>query len=1284
MKPLRTIHVLGVSALAFTTGFSTARAAATSAASASGAACWTSQSEQTLATCPNTGPKTFNVGERGKQPHVNFKSAPQVETKKRDDKVKPGGPTEQMSAGQRDARSQRLKPRVRALLVSEIQGLENLFATTPRNAPDRPMLARRLAEAYVELESAAFRDKTEAEIRKNAAEAEKAVKIMAMARAKAISYYTLIKNSFPSYPKLDEVLYYLAYEYEQAQDLKNARAVYYELIQKAPNSKYIPSAYLAFGELFFVEAQGDQSKFELAKQAYMEVVKYPPPENKMFGYAHYKLAYVAWNQGDFPRAMTHFKRTIEFGDQYATLPNSAQLAKAARRDIVPVYALAGKPEAAYGFFKTLSGDKGGENEKTYLMMDELGVNYLDTGHYPEAVALYTDLMKRDRGDKYCQYHAHIAEATLAMKSGAKDSIKQVIDNQLAVYKEFRKSGSGAESKLKCSNVTAGLLTETAMAWHLEAVGSGGVRGTGDPKTMKFAADIYKLVVDNFAADEFAKFEFPRIVKEDWPTIYKVKYAMADLLYFQKKWDECGPAFDSVVQENPTGPEAAEAAFASVLCYQNIYEEKHKGGADRKGGGNLPGSARREDTKKKGNEADKYRPRELDEKQKGMITAFNRYICYIKPAENDKEGKDQHVEVKYARARTYFEAQHWEEAGVAFRDVALNHADHEAGIFAAQLYLESINVLGSKSEPPRPSCFDRMSEDVPKLIGLYCQGAKAKTNEEQCTSLQKIQCDIHRLKAENLVKLADAGGPTSLRTYEEAGNAYITLWRTYGEEPIRNKQPMQCERMDEVVYNAAKAFQAGRLIAKAIQARQILLNPDNQLASSELSKKAIYEIGGNYQAIAVYEKAAEWYEKYARENPKGDKADMALSDAVVLRLGLGQEQNAIDNAELFQKNFGARAPAQTAQISFAIAAHYVEQKDWDLARRRLMSAMPMIDKNATYDVRVQAHAMLGRVHVNSKGKGQAAGEYKKVRDLWSDSKSAVNKINSIPDEDDNAKLRRLAKALTAVGEAYFYFAEEQREKTVDKIPFPEYKESGYKGSGRKLEEMAQEEFQAEMDKRKKESENVKKHIDTKVKGWVEKKKGSIEGAEAEYSKILKLEPIPPPRWVIAAGSRVGTMWGGFVGDFRRAPIPGWMKKDDELRGVYYQNLDASSEPIKQRAKGAFETCLKLSVKHQYFDEFSRVCEEWLAKNYKAEYHLVDEFRGAPNLVGSGLNERPYPLQIGGQPHIELPPVAPVADTSSKSSSSSDESSGDGAKGVKGGKKCGGAKAAAGRGGRKGKK
>jgi hypothetical protein len=114
-----------------------------------------------------------------------------------------------------------------------------------------------------------------------------------------------------------------------------------------------------------------------------------------------------------------------------------------------------------------------------------------------------------------------------------------------------------------------------------------------------------------------------------------------------------------------------------------------------------------------------------------------------------------------------------------------------------------------------------------------------------------------------------------------------------------------------------------------------------------------------------------------------------------------------------------------------------------------------------------------------------------------------------------------------------------------------------------------------------------------------------------------------------------MWGVFVKEFRAAPIPDYMKKDYELRTAYYGALDDASEPIKQQAKGAYEVCLGYSVKYQYFDQFTRACEEWLAGNYKAEYHLIDEFRGAPNRVNSALREQAQPLRIGGDPYVVRP-------------------------------------------------
>ncbi|MEZ4375995.1 MAG: hypothetical protein R3B07_34635 [Polyangiaceae bacterium] len=97
-----------------------------------------------------------------------------------------------------------------------------------------------------------------------------------------------------------------------------------------------------------------------------------------------------------------------------------------------------------------------------------------------------------------------------------------------------------------------------------------------------------------------------------------------LALLQERWDKCGPAFDAVVAENPTGPDAA-AAFASVLCYQKMYDQIYKGDADRgsKGLGPKGGTADKDKDKSEWEEAEAEGVHR--DPEEGMVTAFNRYV-----------------------------------------------------------------------------------------------------------------------------------------------------------------------------------------------------------------------------------------------------------------------------------------------------------------------------------------------------------------------------------------------------------------------------------------------------------------------------------------------------------------------------------------------------------------------------------------------------------------------------------------------------------------------------------
>ena len=113
--------------------------------------CISPDAAKALSECP--AGKMADV--HSKRPAAFSSAPPPRDVKKRQDDSKPVNPDELTKLAECDTRKNRLQARARALLITEIQGLERLYKRTAKKSPDRPQLTRRLAEGYVELESAA-------------------------------------------------------------------------------------------------------------------------------------------------------------------------------------------------------------------------------------------------------------------------------------------------------------------------------------------------------------------------------------------------------------------------------------------------------------------------------------------------------------------------------------------------------------------------------------------------------------------------------------------------------------------------------------------------------------------------------------------------------------------------------------------------------------------------------------------------------------------------------------------------------------------------------------------------------------------------------------------------------------------------------------------------------------------------------------------------------------------------------------------------------------------------
>ena len=212
------------------------------------------------------------------------------------------------------------QPRALKIMSIEVMGLERLLATTAPTAPDRPALVRRLAEAYAELAASATESKTASmptpagvrPPRWQPPPPPDVDDVIVTAHRKAIEHYVSLLTHVSNGSTLDEVVYYLALEYERIDDVTSARAAYSDLIKRMPDSKYVPEAFFGLGESFYAPSKLDPRSGDEAISAYRSAMTTPPPGNRVYGLASYRIGCVLKNRGDVVNASAAFKRTLEY------------------------------------------------------------------------------------------------------------------------------------------------------------------------------------------------------------------------------------------------------------------------------------------------------------------------------------------------------------------------------------------------------------------------------------------------------------------------------------------------------------------------------------------------------------------------------------------------------------------------------------------------------------------------------------------------------------------------------------------------------------------------------------------------------------------------------------------------------------------------------------------------------------------------------------------------------------------------------------------------------------
>ena len=395
-----------------------------------------------------------------------------------------------------------------------------------------------------------------------------------------------------------------------------------------------------------------------------------------------------------------------------------------------------------------------------------------------------------------------------------------------------------------------------------------------------------------------------------------------------------------------------------------------------------------------------------------------------------------------------------------------------------------------------------------------------------------------------------------------------------------------------------------MLGRAIQVRTVLIE---RYPESKLSKKAVYLIGQNFQALAYYEQAAKYYEQFARKFPGEDgkrctaedkqndtcpNAIEGLEQATFFRIGLGDDKAAMEDSDLFARSYKRKLPRQTSQVMFSIGSIYERQERWFQVISHYRDYLKKYGKVGAPHQLIQANTAIGRAFWELNKKSEARKHFQAAVKAWDLGRTQANSRAQEHTERNQGsvhspgarqrggvavlplgvQIRRLPESrVPAVSRGQEHGSREEVVRYgVQEVG--EAKADRASGSRGRLREGRQDDGQ-----RRRRSDEVGALAD----------RGCLRG---------------PARCTGVSSTSSAT--------------PRFPRKSKRTRGlfdIYVGALDDVSEPLQRQAIDKFEFCLKTATQVRWFNKWSRSCEQELNGLNPRKYPVAAELRGEPNYV-----------------------------------------------------------------------
>jgi TolA-binding protein len=677
-------------------------------------------------------------------------------------------------------------------------------------------------------------------------------------RDQAVALYAAIIKRYPKYPRLDEVLYFLAENLSKRdRNDPDALKAFRALIERFPRSRFIPDAWMAVGEYWFERSNKIDRVGSLRKAlgAYRKAAEYQ--ESSVYGYALYKQAWVHYNLAEWSEALELFRAVIFFGElPTATVPADRKLAlvKEARKDYVRTYSHAGSAEGAADEFKRVGGEGGWKD-----MLRSLAGIYFEEGKDRDAIVVYHRLIREDpTTPEAAFFQSRIV--TCAGRMGRKDAAVQQAHLFVKMLRDIEAAAAkGADEKGRKAIADARRDAEQtlrilAVTYHNEW------KKTRDEPVAGYAAAVYRDYLEVFP---------------DEPTSYEMRFFHAELRYALADFEGAGEEYERVAERDIRALEAKPA-----------------GGPAPKPGKFLKDAlenavfawdlvAKKADRDEKPVAADPKKRLPLPPHRQRLLDACARYLRW-------QPKGDKWVEIAYKAARLHYQHNAFAEAMDLFTRIAVDHPGHQLAGYSTNLVLDIYNLLGDW-----------------RNVNVWAKRFYA--NAKLVEAHPALKADLAKVIEESAIKVIEER--VRAKDHEGAAEEYLAFAR---EWPASRHGPL-------ALFNASVNWVKARRIDKAVEVRALLLQ---RYPSDERAPDALYDNAEAYEAIAEFERAAELYERYFeawrashRAAPKGKGKEKKAEPAAAGRYDEKKATDGLINAAVFRSGLRQWAKAEAASRAY---------------------------------------------------------------------------------------------------------------------------------------------------------------------------------------------------------------------------------------------------------------------------------------------------------------------------------------------------------------------------------